>query len=146
MKLKQLSLFLENKPGTLSNPCRILAQAGINLVTLTVADTLQFGILRIIVSNWEKAKKLLEDHGCVVKVSDVVAIEVPDRPGGLLEILDVLEQARINVEYMYAFGSKKADKAILMFRFDDPDAAIQALQRKKINVVGAVELFQGMTA
>lgn len=142
MKLKQLSLFLENKPGTLSNPCRILAQAGINLVTLTVADTLQFGILRIIVSEWERAKKLLEDQGCVVKVSDVVAIEVPDRPGGLLEILNVLEHARINVEYMYAFGSKKEHKAILMFRFDDPDAAIQALQSNKINVVGSVELFQ----
>jgi hypothetical protein len=146
MKLKQLSLFLENKPGTLSNPCRILAQAGVNLVTLTVADTLQFGILRIVVGDWEKAKKLLEDQGCVVKMSDVVAIEVPDRPGGLLEILDVLEQAHINVEYMYAFGTKKNDRAILIFRFDDPDAAIQALQGHKINVVGSVELFQGVTS
>jgi hypothetical protein len=144
MKLKQLSLFLENKPGTLSSPCRILANAGVNLVTLTLADTLQFGILRIIVRDWEKAKKILEDHGCVVKVSDVVAIEVPDHPGGLVQILDVLETARINVEYMYAFGSKKHDRAILMFRFDDPDAAIQALLGTQINVVGPVELFDGL--
>jgi hypothetical protein len=142
MKLKQLSLFLENKPGTLSLPCRILAKAGISLVTLTVADTLQFGILRIVVRDWEKAKKILEDNGCVVKVSDVVAIQVPDQPGGLMQILDVLETARINVEYMYAFTSKQEDKGVLVFRFDDADAAIQALQNNHINVVDSLELFR----
>jgi hypothetical protein len=146
MKLKQLSLFLENKPGTLSAPCRILAEAGINLVTLTVADTLQFGILRLIVRDWEKAKKILEDHGCVVKVSDVVAIEVADRAGGMMEILDVLEKYRINVEYMYAFTSKQEDKGVLVFRFDDADAAIRAMQSNNISVVDSVALFKRMDA
>jgi hypothetical protein len=146
MKIKQLSLFLENKPGALSMPCHILAQAGINLLTLTVADTLQFGILRIIVRDWEKAKKILEDNGCVVKVSDVVAIEVPDRPGGLMDILLTLEKARINVEYMYAFTSKMESKGVLVFRFDDADAAIQSLQKTEINVVDSVELFKRMDA
>ncbi|HOW67555.1 MAG TPA: ACT domain-containing protein [Candidatus Paceibacterota bacterium] len=146
MKLKQLSLFLENKPGTLSAPCRILAEAGINLLTLTVADTLQFGILRIVVRDWEKAKKILEDHGCVVKVSDVVAIEVDDRPGGMMRILDVLEKYRINVEYMYAFTSKQEDKGVLVFRFDDADGAIRAMQSNNISVVDSVALFKRMDA
>lgn len=110
MKLKQLSLFLENKPGALTTPCRLLAEAGINLLTLSVADTQQFGILRIVVRDWEKAKEVLERNGCIVRVTEVVAIEVPDRPGGLSAILEVLEKTRINVEYMYAFTLKKEDK------------------------------------
>jgi len=97
MKLKQLSLFLENKPGALSRPARILARANVNILTLSIAEANQFGILRLILRDWEKAKKLLEKEGFVVKVTDVVAVEVADRPGGLAEILDALEKASINV-------------------------------------------------
>jgi hypothetical protein len=142
MKLKQLSVFLENKPGTLSLPCRILASAGINLITLSLADTQQFGILRLIVRDWEKARQLLEQNGCVVKITEVVAIEVPDRPGGLLDVLDVLEKGAVNVEYMYAFAAKQGDKAALVLRFSDPDAAIRVLQAAQINVVDPVEIFR----
>lgn len=141
MKVKQLSLFLENKPGALSQPMQVLAKAKINILTLSVADTQHFGILRIIVRDWEKAKKLLEKNGCVVKVTDVVAIEVSDRPGGLAEILGVLEKAGINLEYMYAFTLKRESKGMLVFRFDDPDTAIKVLQKKGINVVNSAEVF-----
>lgn len=142
MKLKQLSLFLENKPGALSRPTRLLADAKLNILTLSIADANQFGILRLILRDWEKAKKLFEKNGFVVKVTDMVAVEVADRPGGLAEILEALVKAGINVEFMYAFTEKRQDKGVLIFRFDDPDAAIKQLQQRGINVLGEVELFQ----
>jgi hypothetical protein len=142
MKLKQLSLFLENKPGALSAPVKLLADAKINILTLSMAEARQYGILRLIVRHWEMAKKLLQQNGLLVKVTDVLAIEVADRPGGLAEVLLVLEDAGINVEYMYAFTLKRDSKGLLLFRFDDPDKAIRVLQKNKINVVGNVELFK----
>jgi hypothetical protein len=142
MKLKQLSLFLENKPGALSAPVKLLAGANLNLLALTIAESEQYGILRLIVRDWEAAKNLLVKNGLVVKVTDVLAIEVPDRPGGLAEVLALLEQARINLAYMYAFTLKRENKGLLVFRFDDPDKAIRVLQKNKIKVVGSVELFQ----
>jgi hypothetical protein len=142
MKVKQLSLFLENKPGALSRPVALLAKANFNILTASLADAQQFGILRFIVQDWEKAKQLLEAAGCVVRVSDLVAIEVADEPGGLAKILAVIEKARLNVEYMYGFTLKREGKGLLAFRFDDPDGAIAALQKKGINPVRTVELFQ----
>jgi len=141
MKIHQLSVFLENRPGQLSIPCRALAQAGINILTLSLADTQQFGILRLIVKDWQRSKQVLEKAGCVVNVTEVLAIEVPDRPGGMANILEVLEKANLNIEYMYAFTFRRGDKAVLVFRFDDPDLAIRTLQENGINVVGSVELF-----
>ena len=142
MKLKQLSLFLENKPGALSTPVKLLAGANINILTLTIAEARQYGILRLIVRDWEAAKKLFVKNGLLVKVTDVLAIEVADRPGGLAEILGILEQAGINLEYMYAFTLKRDSKGLLLFRFDDPDKAIAVLKKHKINVVGSAELFK----
>jgi len=142
MKLHQLSLFLENKPGQLTIPCRALAKAGINIYTLSLADTQQFGILRLIVRDWQKAKTVLEEAGCVVNVIEVVAIEVADRPGGLETVLDVIEKTRLNVEYMYAFTAKRGDKAVLVFRFDQPDEAVRLLQENGINVVESVDLYK----
>ena len=135
MKLKQLSLFLENKPGALSRPVRILARAKFNILTLSIADTNQFGIMRLILRDWEKARKLLEKEGFVVKVTDMVAVEVADRPGGLAEVLDALEKGDVNVEFMYAFSEKRESKAVMVFRFDDPDNAIRVLKKCGINVV-----------
>src|ERR1017187_10031830 len=142
MKLKQLSLFLENKPGALSRPVRLLAKARFNILTLSIADANQFGILRLILRDWEKAKKLLEKEGFVVKVTDMVAVEVPDQPGGLAKILDVVEKAGLNVEFMYAFTEEGEKKEILVFRFDDPDNAIKILQKRKVNVVASVDLLK----
>ena len=139
MKLKQLSLFLENKPGALSRPVRILARAKFNILTLSIADANQFGILRLILRDWEKAKKLLEKEGFVVRVTDMVAVEVADRPGGLMEILDVLEKAGVNVEFMYAFTEKRRSRAVMVFRFDDPDNAIRVLKKRGINVVDHID-------
>jgi len=142
MKLNQLSVFLENKPGALSAPCRLLAQEGINIQTFSLADTQQFGILRLMVHDWARAKEVLERQGYVVKLTEVVALEVPDQPGGLATLLEIVEQAQVNVEYMYAFTVKQAGRGLLAFRFNDPDAAIKALQAHNINALGTSELVK----
>lgn len=142
MKIHQLSLFLENKPGHLSSICRALADAGINIATASLADTQQFGILRLIVEQWERAQTILEDAGFVVNVTDVVATEVADRPGGMADILQPLDDSDINVEYMYAFTSRCGTRAGLVFRFDKPDEAIELLTAADRNVLGSVDLFK----
>lgn len=144
MKIKQVSVFLENKPGRLYEVCEHLADAGINLVTLSLADTEQFGILRLIVEDWEKAKQLMEADGRVVKIVDVVATEIKDEPGGLARVLKVFDEANVNVEYMYAFTRKMEDSAILILRFDNPDFAIEALQKAGIRVISSEELFKNL--
>lgn len=140
MKLKQLSVFMENKPGQLSQTCRILADAGINISTLNLADTQQFGILRLLIKDHEAARNVLSQAGCVVKITEVVAIDVPDRPGGLAEVLEAIEPAGINVEYMYAFTYRTAERALMIFRFEDPDAAIDLLRGKGFDIVSGEEL------
>jgi hypothetical protein len=141
MKIHQLSVFLENKPGRLSEACHALAAAGINILTLSLADTAQFGILRLIVEDWQQAKEVLEASGTVVKITEVVATEVADRPGGLAEVLEAIESGGVNIEYMYAFTVRTHDRAVLVFRFTDPDAALRVLQEKRINVINGVELY-----
>jgi hypothetical protein len=142
MKIQQLSVFLENKPGRLSEPCKVLKDAGINVLTLALADTQQFGILRLIVKDADKARQVLEAAGCVVNVTEVVATEVEDKPGGLADLLMALETAEVNIEYMYAFTVRREDQAVLIFRFEDPDAAVNVLQDKGFNVVGGVDLYE----
>ena len=141
MKLHQIAVFLQNKPGHLSGICRALADAGLNIATLSLADTQQFGILRLILRDWEKAAKVLEQAGYLVQIREVVATEVEDRPGGMADILDGVSVAGINVEYMYAFASHPRNKAVLIFRFDDPDRAITALKAAHINVLSNVDIF-----
>lgn len=141
MQIPQLSLFLENKPGQILEPCALLAKAGINILTLTLADTQQFGILRLIVNDWQKAKKVLEETNHVVNVTEVVAIEVPDHPGGLKEVLDKIVEAGLNIEYTYAFTFGRKDKAILIFRFEDVDRAIEVLQSNNLDIVDKVGLY-----
>jgi len=139
MKLKQLSLFLENKPGALSRPIGLLATAKVNIQALSVAESNQFGILRLIVHDWEAVRDLLEKEGFIVKVTDVVAIEVADQPGGLADILDTVDKAHINVEFMYAFTQTHMNRGVLVFRFNNPDEAIRLLRRKGVNVVASVD-------
>jgi hypothetical protein len=143
MKLTQLSVFLENKPGQLKRACDLLAQANLNILTLSLADTKEFGILRLIMTNWAQAKKVLDEGQFVVKTTEVLALEVADRPGGLAEILAHVETAGLNIEYMYAFspGRRHQDKAVMIFRFDNPDKAIEVLKAVGVNVVGSVELY-----
>jgi hypothetical protein len=140
MKITQLSVFAENKPGHIVAPCRILAEAGVDIRALSLADTQKFGILRMIVSDWKAATKLLQDNGFMVKATEVLAIEVPDHPGGLAQVLSALENTAINIEYMYAFPFGRAERAVLIFRFDDPDSAIKVLQSAGISLVSRKEL------
>ena len=142
MKIHQISLFVENKPGHIAAPARLLTREGVDIRALYLADTQQYGILRIIVSDWEKAVRTLEAHGFVVKVTDVLAILVTDRPGGLADVLGTLDGTGINIEYMYAFSDVRGDEAILIFRFADPDAAITRLQAAGIKLMASKELLK----
>ena len=141
MKIQQISLFVENKPGHLTAPARVLADEGINIRSLYLADTQQFGIVRMIVSDWQKAAGILEKHGFAVNVTDVLAIEIADHPGGLAGILGVLDEIGVNIEYMYAFPYSRADEAILIFRFSDLNAAIERLQTAGISLVTSQQLL-----
>jgi len=138
VKLHQLSIFMENKPGQLRAVCQALADAGLNLQTMTLADTKEFGIARLILPEWQQAKAVLEQAGFLVKVSEVLALEVDDRPGGLAEVLGIIEEANLNIEYMYAFAFVRRSRALLIFRFDDVDAALASLTARGVNVVGEV--------
>lgn len=130
MQIRQISIFLENRPGQLSQICRDLANAGINIATLSLADTSDFGIVRMIVDDHEKARDTLTDCGHVVNVSKVIAVCVPDRPGGMADVMAVLDQAGVNVAYSYAFAFHRGEKAVLVFRFDDNRKAEIALAEK----------------
>ena len=142
MKIQQVSLFAENKPGHIAAPIRLLAQEGIDIRSLYLADTQQYGILRMIVSDWEKAAAILQSQGFTVKVTEVLAVEVADRPGGLADILEDLDGTGINIEYMYAFPNACDNRAILIFRFSDPDAAIARLQTAGVNLLPSDELLK----
>ncbi len=142
MKITQLSVFAENKPGHIVAPCRLLAEGGFNIRALSLADAQKFGILRLIIEDWEKAKKALEEAGFLVKATEVLAIEVPDHPGGLADVLSALQGTSVNVEYMYAFPYGGKHKAALIFRFSDTDAAIQGLQAAGINVLAKTQIYK----
>ncbi len=141
MRLSQLSLIIDNKPGSMIAPCKLLADAGINIVTLSLADSERVGVLRLIVAEWQRAREMFEAAGYDVTVDDVLAIEVADRPGGLIDLLKLFLHARLNVAYMYAFTERRGDSAVLVFRFDDIDAAIICLTRAGINPVAPVYLY-----
>lgn len=142
MKLQQLSVFLENKPGQLKDMCDLLAESGINISTLMLADTREFGILRLLIRDWEKAKQVLEKGGFAVRTTEVLALEVQDKPGGLADLLKPVESANLNIEYMYAFASSPSSKAVMILRFSDPDKALEVLKAAGINLIGSVELFK----
>jgi hypothetical protein len=143
MKLQQLSLFMENKPGALRAPCETLAAAGIDLMTMSLADTTSFGILRFIVADPEAAKKVLEKAGMVVRTTEVVPVEVANKPGGLAQALGAIEDAGLAVEYMYDFGAAcQGDHAAIVFRFEDPDRAIEALQKAGVRILSREELMK----
>jgi len=143
MKLRQLSLFLENRAGQLKVPVKVLGDAGIDILTMSLADTQQFGILRLVVKEWERAKELLEAAGVVVNVTEVLAVDVPDRPGGLAGVLEAFEQAGLGIEYMYAFAAsrERGRFATLVFRLEDPDRAAKLLSAAGVKLVSSDELF-----
>jgi len=135
MKVEQISVFVENKPGRLEHVTRVLADADINIRALSLADTSDFGILRLILNDSDTAEKALQKEGFTVRRTQVVAVEVPDRPGGMHSISKALAGKNINVEYAYAFVERSGENAIIIFRFDDIDAGIQALIAAGFNVL-----------
>jgi len=135
MKVEQISIFIENKSGRLAEVTRVLGEAGINIRTLSLADTSDFGILRLIVDQTDKAKEVLKANAFTVSKTEVVAVQVPDRPNGLSSILQVLDGGNINVEYMYAFVERSGEDAVIIFRFDDIEGAIKTLTSNGITVL-----------
>lgn len=130
MRVEQLAVFLENKSGRLAEITSIIAEEGINIRALSVADTADFGILRLIVDDVEKTQAVLKKGGFTVGKTNVLAVEVEDKTGGLAHVLNAIHQEGLNVEYMYAFVNKTGENAVLIFRFEDMDKAIASLQDK----------------
>lgn len=141
MKVEQISIFIENKSGRLAEITRILGDAGINIRALSLADTSDFGILRLIVDNVETAKAVLKEKGFTVSKTEVVAVEVPDRPGGLSSLLQTLDAHQINVEYMYAFVERCGGNAVIIFRFDETDKAIDTLRGSGFTILTGERLY-----
>jgi hypothetical protein len=142
MKIRQISIYSENKPGQLSAICRALAAANVNIATLSLADTADFGIIRLIVDDCEKAKAVLQEKGHLVNVKDVLAVCVPDRPGGMAEVMQVLDAAQADIEYSYAFAFHKGEKAVLVFRFADSDIAEKALESAGVMMLNEKEIAE----
>lgn len=141
MIVEQISIFLENRAGRLADVTRTLSEAGINIRALSLADTTDFGILRLIVTDHEKAKQALKENGFTVGRTNVVAAEVEDRPGGLHAILTMLSENGINVEYMYAFVQQSGHNAVLIFRFDRTEEAVETLQKNGVRIIPGDELY-----
>ena len=143
MKTEQLSIFLENKPGRLAAVIAALAENNINLRALALADTLEFGVLRLIVDRPAEAREALNKLGFRAQVTEVLAVEVPDKPGGLARVLNALAEAGINVEYMYAFaGQLKVGGAVVILRLDNIDGGLKAIPPDTGRVIPKDELYQ----
>ncbi len=140
MRVEQIAVFLENKSGRLADITEVLAKNDINIRALSVADTADFGILRLIVDKVELAQKVLKDNGFTVGKTTVIAVEVPDQAGGLAGVLKTVEADGLNVEYMYAFVNKSGEKAVLIFRFDEMDKAIQSLQKAGLTLLSGEQV------
>ena len=142
MKVEQISIFIENKSGRLAEVTRVLGEAGVNIRTLSLADTSDFGILRLIVDQTDKAKEVLKANSFTVSKTEVVAVKVPDKPNGLSSILQVLDSGKINVEYMYAFVERSGEDAVIIFRFDDIEGAIKTLTENGLTVLKGENVTQ----
>ena len=141
MQIKQISIFIENRSGRLAAIASLLGREGINIRTLSLADTSDFGILRVIVDKPDAACALLKREGFTYSMTDVVAVEVADKPGGLAAVLEILAKGGINVEYMYAFVEKSSGQAVLVFRFDDVPKALQVLASGGVRVLKSAEVL-----
>ncbi len=141
MKIEQLSVFLENKTGRLASITTTLGDMGINIRAMSLADTSDFGILRMIVSDTERARNILKDRGFTVSVTEVVAIEILDKPGSLGMLLEHIEKEELNVEYIYGMAGNTGGKALLILRFEDTENAVNTLVANKVNVLDAGSIF-----
>ena len=133
--VKQLSIFLQNKSGKIASITRALASADINIRALTIADTAEFGILRMLVSDVDKAVEVLAENGCLAKATDVTVVAVPDKPGGLAEVLDIMAGGDIDIEYMYSYLGRDNSTAYMIFRSGNEEALAKLLEEHGIKTV-----------
>lgn len=140
--VEQLSVFLANEPGRLARMCRLLGDAGLNMHALVVADTSEYGVVRVICDRPHTAKGVLERDGFAVSVTRVIAVEVPDRPSGLAEMLELLDGSGINVEYLYCFLRPGSENAVDIVRVKDPERAVAVLQAAGIGLERAGQIYE----
>ncbi|MEE0938260.1 acetolactate synthase [Methanobrevibacter sp.] len=141
MKIKQLSIFLQNRMGSLSKPLEVLSDADVNIKALCMADTSEFGILRLVVDNPEKGKEALEKNNFLVKITDIIGVEMNDTPGGLTTILKTIKDNDIDLEYLYAFTHEKVGKAILLLHSENIDQLISILNENNIKITPSNEVY-----
>jgi hypothetical protein len=143
MKITQISVFLENKKGRLYEVCSLLGKSSINIRALTIAESKDFGVLKMVVDKPRDAVSILTQHDFVNRITDIVAVEVEDKPGGLASVLRVLSHNNVNIEYMYGFVEKYSDSALLVFKFDETDRALEVLTKNRVKIIGKKEI-QGL--
>lgn len=141
MKIKQLSIFLQNRMGSLSKPLEVLTVANVNIRAMCMADTSEFGILRLVVDDPEKGKQALEENDFLVKITDIIGVEMNDSPGGLTTVLNIIKNNLIDLEYLYAFTHEKEGKAILLLHSENIDNLISVLSENNIPIVSAEEVY-----
>jgi hypothetical protein len=141
MRTKQISVFLENKRGRLAEVTRLLGKSNVNIRALSIAETVDYGVLRLVVSDPDRARSCLADEGFTVTDTDVIAVEVPDEPGSLTAVIEPLAEADVNVEYLYAFVGKSGESAVVVLRVEDIDRAVELLQRHSVRVLKAAEVY-----
>ena len=135
MEIKQISVFFENKPGRLGEVTKVLADAGINLRAISIADTADFGILRLIVNDYEKAASTLNAAGFTARITNVAAVEIEDKPGSLARVMDIFKTANVNIEYLYASLEGKEGKAVVIFKLGDHEKGLRLIEENKLSMV-----------
>jgi hypothetical protein len=139
--IKQLSIFLENKKGRMWKALDVLEEAGINIRALSLADTSDFGILRLVVPEPDRAQEVLEENGFLVKIGEVIAVGITDKPGGLNKILKILNKSGINLEYLYAFVEQNKNRAIVVLHPENIEAGLEALEKGNADVLSEEEVY-----
>ncbi len=142
MPVQQISVFVENKKGRLADITGILKAQQIDIHAISIADTTNFGILRMIVNRPEEAVQAIHAAGYTVNTTDVIAVEVPDHPGGLHHVLELLDQKDISIEYLYSFVRTQSDSALILFKVENAEAAIQTLQNSSIRILSKGEIYE----
>lgn len=141
MLVKQVSVFLENKPGRLADITRLLGDNGIDISALSLADTTNFGILRIIVNDPDRAVRIIKENGFTVKTTEVLAVEVEDKPGGLAKVLKILEEQNVSIEYAYSFVKRNEDKAYVLLKVEQPQKVVELLKDTDLRVLTDEEVY-----
>ena len=142
MLVKQVSIFVENKEGKIADVLKVLAKENINISALSLADTTNFGILRLIVDDPKKAKNILQMEDMIVKINEILAVGINDQPGGLAKVLDILAKAKVAIEYMYAFTGHNKDNATVVFKTNDLERAYDCLKLNDIPLIEAADIKQ----